>query len=158
MHPVITQAIAADRAQELHAHAAAAGHARHLRRGHAWRFTRFTRGGRRRIGHERKIRKPPAVPAHRRGQRGELAVVQAAVTTMMPYDTYRLHQIERTKSPRELRYTDQREAQLVSAVSWLFRAVTQIARRPYPPVPNGSSSLTAPAACRGTMAGAMDGP
>jgi hypothetical protein len=77
---------------------------------------------------------------------------------MMPYDTYLLHQIERTKSPRELRYADQREAQLVSAVSWLFRAVTQIARRPYPPVPNGSSSLTAPAACRGTMAGAMDGP
>jgi hypothetical protein len=32
MHPVITQAIAAERARELHAHAAVAGLARHLRR------------------------------------------------------------------------------------------------------------------------------
>lgn len=76
---------------------------------------------------------------------------------MMPYDTYRLYQIERVKSPRQIRYADQREAQLVSAVSRLLRAITQIARRPYPPVPNGASPLTAPAACRGTMAGAMDG-
>ncbi len=50
MHPVITQAIAAERARELHAHAAAAGRARYLRRprhaGRTWRFTRFARGGR----------------------------------------------------------------------------------------------------------------
>jgi hypothetical protein len=77
---------------------------------------------------------------------------------MMPYDTYRLHQIERRKSPREIRDAEQREAQLVSAVSRLLRAITQIARRPYPSVPHGASSLTAPAACRGTMAGAVDGP
>ncbi len=49
MHPVITQAIAADRARELHAHAAAAGRARYLRSrhgGHTWRFTRLPRGRR----------------------------------------------------------------------------------------------------------------
>jgi hypothetical protein len=62
MHPVITQAIAADRAQELHAHAAAAGHARHLRRGHAWRFTRFARGGR------ASALPPAARPLHGQGQ------------------------------------------------------------------------------------------
>jgi hypothetical protein len=45
MHPVITQAIAAERARELHAHAAVAGLARHLRRsrrgGRTRRFTRL---------------------------------------------------------------------------------------------------------------------
>lgn len=50
MHPVITQAMAADRARELHAHAAAAGRARYLRRsrdgGHTWRFPRLPRGRR----------------------------------------------------------------------------------------------------------------
>jgi hypothetical protein len=46
MHPVITQAIAADRARELHAHAAAARLARHLRRSRhgdrTWRFARLS--------------------------------------------------------------------------------------------------------------------
>ena len=50
MHPVITQAIAAERARELQDHAAATELARHLRRsrhgGRAWRLTRFARGGR----------------------------------------------------------------------------------------------------------------
>jgi len=44
MHPVITQAIAAERARELQAHAAVAGLARHLRRSrHGSRSRRFTR-------------------------------------------------------------------------------------------------------------------
>jgi hypothetical protein len=50
MHLLITQAIAADRARELHAHAAAARRARYLRRsrpgGRTWRFTRFPRRAR----------------------------------------------------------------------------------------------------------------
>jgi hypothetical protein len=51
MHPVITQAIAAERARDLQDYAAAAGLARHLRRsrhgGRAWRLTRvLPRGGR----------------------------------------------------------------------------------------------------------------
>jgi muconolactone delta-isomerase len=50
MHPVITEAIAAQRARELHAHAAAARRAHQLRRsgqvGRVWRFLGFPRGGR----------------------------------------------------------------------------------------------------------------
>jgi hypothetical protein len=50
MHPVITQAIAAERARELHAKAAAARCARRLRRslhgGRTWQFTRLPDGGR----------------------------------------------------------------------------------------------------------------
>jgi hypothetical protein len=103
---------------------------------------------------QRKICKPPAVPAPgRHGQRGQDAVVLAGVTSMMPYDTYRLYQAERARSPREI----QRAAQLASAVSGLFRAITQTARRPYPSAPDGASPQTAPAASRGTMAGAMEG-
>ena len=47
MHPVITQAIAAERAREFQAQAAAAGRARHLRRSrHARLFTRLSGAGR----------------------------------------------------------------------------------------------------------------
>jgi hypothetical protein len=63
MHPVITQAIAAERARELHARAAAAGRARHLRRsrhgGRTWRFTHLPDGGR-----------MPALPSAARPLRG----------------------------------------------------------------------------------------
>jgi hypothetical protein len=46
MHPVITQAIAAERAREFRAHAAAAGRARQLRRSaYARLFRRSPRGG-----------------------------------------------------------------------------------------------------------------
>lgn len=46
MHPVITQAIAAERAREFRADAAAAGRARQLRRSAAARLLmRFPRGG-----------------------------------------------------------------------------------------------------------------
>jgi len=50
MHPVITEAIAAERARELHAHAAAARRAHQLRRSRQgsrmWRFIGFPRGRR----------------------------------------------------------------------------------------------------------------
>jgi hypothetical protein len=46
MHPVITEAIAAERAREFQAYAAAAGRVRRLRRsGHTRRLLRFPRGG-----------------------------------------------------------------------------------------------------------------
>ena len=46
MHPVMTQAIAAERAMEFRAAAAAAGRARQLRRpAHARLLMRFLRGG-----------------------------------------------------------------------------------------------------------------
>ena len=48
MHPVITQAVAAERTRDVQAYAAAAGRARQLRRSApARRFLRFARGGRR---------------------------------------------------------------------------------------------------------------
>ena len=50
MYPVITEAVAAQRARELHAHAAAARRAHQLRRsgqgGRTWRFIGFPRAGR----------------------------------------------------------------------------------------------------------------
>jgi hypothetical protein len=58
---------------------------------------------------------------------------------MMPYDTYRLYQAKRAKSPREIHHADQRAAQLASAVSGLFRAITQTARRAHPAAPGGAS-------------------
>ena len=50
MYPVITEAVAAQRARELHAHAAAARRAHQLRRSgqvsRTWRFIGFPRAGR----------------------------------------------------------------------------------------------------------------
>jgi hypothetical protein len=50
MHPVITEAVAAQRARDLHAYAAAARRAHQLRRSgqvsRTWRFLGFPRGGR----------------------------------------------------------------------------------------------------------------
>ena len=43
----------------------------------------------------------------------------------MPYDTYQLYQIERAKSPAEVRRADEQAARLASAASSLFRAVTR---------------------------------
>jgi hypothetical protein len=37
----------------------------------------------------------------------------------MPYDTYRLHQIERAKTPAEVRRADEQAARVASAVSSL---------------------------------------
>jgi hypothetical protein len=77
---------------------------------------------------------------------------------MMPYDTYRLYQAERSKSPREIHNADQRAAQLASAVSGLFRAITQTTpvrgRRCIPP---DSTGRMPGHDGRGTMARAMEG-
>jgi hypothetical protein len=50
---------------------------------------------------------------------------------MMGYDTYRLYQIERLKSPAEARHADQQAARLAFAVSSLFRGITRPARAAY---------------------------
>ena len=77
---------------------------------------------------------------------------------MMPYDTYRMYQVERAKSPGEIRRCAEQAARLASAAAWLFRAVTRparAARRPYRAAgPDSAPRLAAPAACHGTMAGA----
>ena len=53
----------------------------------------------------------------------------------MPYDTYRLYQIERAKSPVEVQRADEQAARLISAVSSRLRGLTRpvrAIRRPYP--------------------------
>jgi hypothetical protein len=40
---------------------------------------------------------------------------------MMPYDSYRLYQIQRAKSSAEIRCADEQAGRLASAVSSLFR-------------------------------------
>jgi hypothetical protein len=52
----------------------------------------------------------------------------------MPYDTYRLYQIERAKSPAEVQRADEQAARLISATSSLLRGLTRpvrAIRRPY---------------------------
>jgi hypothetical protein len=44
---------------------------------------------------------------------------------MMPYDTYRLYQVERAKSSAEVRRADEQAARVASAVSSLFRGITR---------------------------------
>jgi hypothetical protein len=72
---------------------------------------------------------------------------------MMPYDTYRMYQVERAKGPGEIQRSAEQAARLASAVAWLFRAVTRparVTRRPYRAAGHdGASCLAAPAACRG---------
>ena len=80
---------------------------------------------------------------------------------MMPYDTYRLYQLERTKSPREIRCADRQAAQFASALSGPFRAIARAlraVREPYPASRSrGASSWAEPAVCRTTMAGIREG-
>jgi hypothetical protein len=54
---------------------------------------------------------------------------------MMPYDTCRLYQIERAKSPAEARHADEQAARLASAASSLLRSITRprAVRRPSRP-------------------------
>jgi hypothetical protein len=66
---------------------------------------------------------------------------------MVPYNTYRIYQIERAKSPAEVRRADQQAAQLASALSSLFRGITRPVRRAAaipgrgaPPAPPGLTS------------------
>jgi hypothetical protein len=57
---------------------------------------------------------------------------------MMPYDSYRLYQIERAKSAAEARRADEQAARLASAASSLFRAIT----RPWPAMRRLSPAAT----------------
>jgi hypothetical protein len=44
---------------------------------------------------------------------------------MMPYNSYRLYQIERVKSPAEILNADEQAARLASAASSVFRSITR---------------------------------
>jgi len=64
---------------------------------------------------------------------------------MMPYDTYRLHQIERAKSPDEVHRADEQAARVASAVSSLLRSITRPARAVRRPFPAAAPRLPRPA-------------
>ena len=66
----------------------------------------------------------------------------------MPYDTYRLYQIQRAKSPGEVHRADEQAARLASALSSLFRSITSPARailRPLPAAARGMPRQACPA-------------
>jgi hypothetical protein len=54
---------------------------------------------------------------------------------MVPYDTYRIYQIERAKSPAEVRHAEQQAALLASALSSLFRGIARPVRAVWRPSP-----------------------
>jgi hypothetical protein len=56
---------------------------------------------------------------------------------MMPYETYRLYDIERPKTAAELRFADERTGRLAAATAGTFRRLTALLRRqaPSPQVP-----------------------
>jgi hypothetical protein len=66
---------------------------------------------------------------------------------MMPYDNYRLYQIERAKSPAEVRRADEQAARLASAASSLFRGLTRPWRVMRRPSPAATRDLPRPADC-----------
>jgi hypothetical protein len=76
---------------------------------------------------------------------------------MMPCDTYRLYQLERTKSPREIQCADRQAARFAAALSGPFRAIARAlwaVRKPYSASRSrGASSWAEPAVRRTTMAG-----
>jgi len=54
---------------------------------------------------------------------------------MVPYDTYRIYQIERAKSLAEVRRADAHAARVASAISSLFRGITRPVRTVRGPAP-----------------------
>jgi len=64
---------------------------------------------------------------------------------MMTYDTYRLYQIERAKSPAEVRRADEQAARLASIASSLFRGITRTWRAMRRPSPAATRDLPRPA-------------
>ena len=60
---------------------------------------------------------------------------------MMPYDTYRLYQAERGKSPADARRADERIGRLASAVSRLIRAISRPAGAAPGPCPAAGSGV-----------------
>jgi hypothetical protein len=64
---------------------------------------------------------------------------------MMPYDTYQLYQIERAKSPAEVRRADELAGRLASAASSLVRGITRPWRAMRRPSPAATRDLLRPA-------------
>ena len=64
---------------------------------------------------------------------------------MMPYDSYRLYQLQRAKSPGEVQRADEQAARFASAVSSLFRGITRPVRAILRPLPAAARGLPRPA-------------
>ena len=64
---------------------------------------------------------------------------------MMPYNSYRLYQIERAKSLAEIRRADEQAARVASAASSLVRSITRPVRAMRRPSPAGTCRLPRPA-------------
>jgi hypothetical protein len=64
---------------------------------------------------------------------------------MMPYDNYRMYQIERAKSPAEVRRADEQAGRLASAASSLLRGITRPWRAMRRPSPVATRELPRPA-------------
>lgn len=67
------------------------------------------------------------------------------VRAVMPYDTYRLYQIERLKGPAEVRRADEQAARLAVAASAPFRGITRPLRAIGRPSPAAARGLPRPA-------------
>ena len=70
---------------------------------------------------------------------------------MMPYDTYRLYQVERAKSSAEVRHADEHAARVASAASSLFRGITRPWRAMRRPSPVTTRDLSPPSQVRSTL-------
>jgi hypothetical protein len=64
---------------------------------------------------------------------------------MVPCDTYRIYQIERAKSPADVRRADEQAARVASAVSSLLRGITRPVRAVRGPSPVAAPGLPRPA-------------
>ena len=64
---------------------------------------------------------------------------------MMPYDSYRIYQIERAKSPSGVRRADEQAARLASALSSLVRGLAGPVRAVGRPFPAAAPGLPCPA-------------
>lgn len=62
---------------------------------------------------------------------------------MTPYDSYRLHQIERAKSPAEVQRAGEQAARIASAISSLICSNTRPARAVRRPLPAAARRLPA---------------
>ncbi len=67
------------------------------------------------------------------------------VRAVIPYNSYRLYQIERPKSPAEIQRADEQAARLASAVSSLFRGITRPMRAMRSQAVAGTRRLPRPA-------------
>jgi len=70
---------------------------------------------------------------------------------MMPYDTYRLYQVERAKSSAEVRHADEQAARVASAASSLFRGITRPWRAMRRSSPVTTRDLPPPSQVRSTL-------